>query len=451
MTASSWIVRDKQRRIATGSMLLVLSVFLSTCKDEPTRPPAQPTLQLSAEDASCTEAWLKISSTVIPSSIALRRNGQTVSVFNLVTSDSVVVDDSLLPGHTYVYEASRLQGTTETTTPVQLTTLDTTSHNFTWEWDTLGVTASTLNDVAIINDTLAYAVGEMYLRDSTGQIDPVLYNAARWDGTRWTIFRIPYIYHGSPTYSPITTLFTFNENDIWFDNSVHWDGQQFRSVDLAVSIFYGIGLNKIWGNETTGELYVVGNSGTIAYSPNHGTAWQRVESGTTLAVRDIWGATNARTGECEILALASTYTPELQGSMVFRITGNSATPISTTGMSPDMLSTWFVPGRRYYAVGAGIHQKRMLSDSAWSVYPPGAVTRYYSGGIRGQDVNDIFVVGSFGEVVHFNGQSWFRYFSDVPLPTGAYGGISVRDRLMMTVGLVGTSTGTRGAVLIGRR
>ncbi|MBI3006249.1 MAG: hypothetical protein HYY49_12660, partial [Ignavibacteriales bacterium] len=41
---------------------------------------------------------------------------------------------------------------------------DTTSHNFTWTIDTVGDgNSSVLYDVAIINDTLAYAVGEIYL------------------------------------------------------------------------------------------------------------------------------------------------------------------------------------------------------------------------------------------------------------------------------------------------
>ncbi|MBI5474092.1 MAG: hypothetical protein HY961_17290 [Ignavibacteriae bacterium] len=173
-----------------------------------------------------------------------------------------------------------------------------------------------------------------------------------------------------------------------------------------------------------------------------------MESGTALDVRDIWGATNGRTGGLEILALASTYTPQLQASKVFRIMSGSATMLSTTGMSPDMFSIWFVPGRRYYAVGAGIHQKRMLSDSAWSVYPPGVVTRFYSGEVRGQAINDVFIVGSFGEVVHFNGRSWFRYFSDVPLPSGYFGFVAIKGNLMMATGQINAS---KGIVLIGTR
>jgi hypothetical protein len=51
---------------------------------------------------------------------------------------------------------------------------DTTSHNFTWHIDTLGNfgSSSSFNDVAIINDSLAYAVGEIFFARQHGQDRP---------------------------------------------------------------------------------------------------------------------------------------------------------------------------------------------------------------------------------------------------------------------------------------
>ena len=46
---------------------------------------------------------------------------------------------------------------------------DTTSHNFTWQTFTFGEhSSSTLYDVAIINDSSIWAVGEIYMNDSLG-------------------------------------------------------------------------------------------------------------------------------------------------------------------------------------------------------------------------------------------------------------------------------------------
>ena len=67
-----------------------------------------------------------------------------------------------------------------TTGPTPLSGPDTTSHNFLWTLDTLGDgNSSTLYDVAIINDTLAYAVGEISVRNSIGGYRTPAFNFAR--------------------------------------------------------------------------------------------------------------------------------------------------------------------------------------------------------------------------------------------------------------------------------
>ncbi len=439
-----------------NSFVVIFSAIalVSSCKDDEPIQPHISTIQLTVEDASCTEAWLKVSLTDSnePRTVAILQDGQRVTVSRLPSPDSVFVIEGLLPRHTYSFVAQRLRDpiAIEASSTVQLTTMDTTRHNFMWQMDTLGVTSSTVNDIAIINDTLAYAVGELYLRDSTGQIDPQAYNMARWNGVSWQLMRIQFYTFcgqlGTGSY-PAKSILVFNSNDIWIgmvgSEVVRWNGQS-QSAPMCTPV----SINKLWG-ENPNSVYAVGNGGGIAHY--NGSTWQRMESGTSLDVRDIWGSTDPRTGRLEILALASTYTPDFQGSIVLRIEGNSVTPISTTGMSPDMFSIWFTAGRRYYAVGAGIHQKRVLSDSAWSVYPPGVVTRFFSGEVRGQDINDVFVVGSFGEVVHFNGQSWLRYFSDVPLPSGYLGFVAIKGNLVMATGQVSVGINSRGIVLIGRR
>jgi len=60
---------------------------------------------------------------------------------------------------------------------------DTTSHNFTFQTFTFGEhSSSVLYDVAIVNDSSIWAVGEIYLNDSLGQPDPIAYNSTHWDG-----------------------------------------------------------------------------------------------------------------------------------------------------------------------------------------------------------------------------------------------------------------------------
>jgi hypothetical protein len=102
--------------------------------------------------------------------------------------------------------------------PLPPTKTDTTSHNWSFSFDTLGATASVLSDVAIVNDSLAYAVGEMYLRDSSGQIDPQPYNMARWNGRGWQLMRIQfYTFCGQPGTGsyPARSILAFSVADIW--------------------------------------------------------------------------------------------------------------------------------------------------------------------------------------------------------------------------------------------
>jgi hypothetical protein len=55
-------------------------------------------------------------------------------------------------------------------------------------------------------------------------------------------------------------------------------------------------------------------------------------------------------------------------------------------------------------------------------------------GIRENGLNDIFVAGAFGEFLHFNGVSWKSYINEVGEFNGSYGGVSVKNNLVVTVG-----------------
>ena len=426
--------------------------LITGCKNAPPEPPPPyvSTIQLTLEDTGVTEAWLKLKFTdaSLPRTFSLQREGHATLSGTLVGQDTVLVDTGMAPRVSYSYKAFRLIGTTriDSSAPLQIITMDTTNHSITWALDTLGVAFSILNDIAIVNDTLAFAVGEIYLRDSTGQLDPRLYNLAVWNGDTWSIRRVPYYYGGIPYYYPIEGVFAFGSNDVWLCGGglSHWDGNTYTEVPIPSSVWGQSLMKRIWGISSS-QIYVVGTNGSAAYFD--GGTWQQIQTGTTLDFYDIWGSRN-RNGQWEILALASIFSSQTQESAIVEMVGNSATPVDVTGLSADMGAIWSVPGKVYYAVGAGIHRKRSLSDSAWVVYPPGVVTSNVSWGVRGVDINDVFVMGSFGEVVHFNGVNWHSYFPPHYLPTGGLGPVAVTKHLVIAVGDIG---GNRGAALIGRR
>lgn len=325
--------------------------------------------------------------------------------------------------------------------------LDTTSHSFTWQITLLGdgLSSSMLNDVAIINDTLAYAVGEIFLRDSTGQEDFNPYNAAIWNGRSWTIQRIPYYYQGQALYQPIRWIYALSESDIWFENSVRWNGQAFENVDIGTSVFLGIGSRKMWVS-TNGLMYIVGNSGTIALSTNHGSTWQALASGTTLPFQDIWGAANPATGQTEVLAVASNTIAVPSGKKLLRITGTTVSTVSDSGLSFALSGIWFLPNEIYYLVGGGIYYSGTVGTGTIWKGELSAVTPYYTEDVRGNGPNDVFVVGDYGEILHFNGASWRSFRSETGLTNGRYRRVAVAGNLVIAVG----DEGDQAVVAVGR-
>ncbi|MBI3004053.1 MAG: glucosyl transferase [Ignavibacteriales bacterium] len=310
---------------------------------------------------------------------------------------------------------------------------DTTSHNFTWTIDTLGDgNSSVLNDVAIINDTLAYAVGEIYLKDSTSQFDPAAYNLAKWNGQRWQLVRVPTeAFGGSIGNYPIRTVFAFGSNDVWTFSIAgsysHWNGQSWTTAYVAER---SGGAEKLWGTSAS-NLYLVGTNGSI--SLYNGNVWQKLTSGTTLDVQDIWGST--ANGQTEILAVASNRQFN-EGKMVLKISSTTVIPLSVGGLPWSLRGIWFDPGKQYYVVGDGIYfTDRTDSLSSWK---GGAniITTFYSYAIRGNRANDLFIAGAFGDLLHYNG-SWYQY-SQLRLDQGSWYRVEIKGNVVVAVGFTGS-------------
>ena len=208
----SLLAKARWKAIPAGLVLL----FLTTCQEPPTNNEPYPnsTLTLKALDVSSTEAWLKISLTGVDSTasdtipVILKRDGETVSTLDFVPfprpgsgrADTTIMDAGLEPGRSYSYKAYRQSVHTtaliDSSAPVTLTTLDTTSNDFTWTIDTLGSYGSYFNDVAIIDENNIWVVGNIVVPDPDSSFNGTgwkEYNAARWDGEQWNLKQIPFI------------------------------------------------------------------------------------------------------------------------------------------------------------------------------------------------------------------------------------------------------------------
>ena len=424
-----------------------LFLFFISCKDHPTQP-IQPPAQLTVLDASCIEAWIKISAPSQPGNVALLRNDSTVLTVALTQQDTIVVDRNLLPAHTYTYK-TRVLAAGVISDGVKATTMDTTSNNFTFEIDTLTTILSSpgrLVDVAIINDTLAYAVGNMGVPDSTGIVQP--YNVAVWNGKKWQLkafmsdTRI--LYPGSIgdtfTFAEGSAVFAFNENDVWIAAGCmfHFDGSTWTQMQAS---YAGI-QSRLWGTSSS-QTWCVEDGGRIVY--HTGSSWQPIQSGTTMDLTDIYGVNGK-------ILVACTNDEYAQG-VILSLNGSTCTTVEESDfITPDQLfrpklygdmaTVWIDEKNTIYAAGNLLFWNKYNQwDYVRSLpenYIGGNPNVYYRGAIgkiRGNASNDLWIGGDRNTLRHFNGMTW----TQVGLPYDpnsaiAWPGLAVKGNLCIATG-----------------
>ncbi len=428
-------------------LLLFNLLLLSGCK-QPTQPGLAAELQLTLEDVSCTEAWMKLTTTnlQLPTSITIKQNDVTRTTINLTTTDTLLYIDSLLPNRTYKFTAVATTTNTPSPTSNDLTTktMDTTSHNFTWQSWEFGDNycgSSGLFDVAIIDENNIWAVGQIYMRDSLGNCDPNAYNAVHWDGTKWQLKRI--YYKGG--FWVIRSIFAFNANDIWFSGYMRYYNGQFIELELP-DILIGWGINKLWGSSSS-DLYAVGNNGNIAHWD--GVRWKRIESNIIDDIQGIYGCKNSN-GEFEILSVASKEFHNVPTTLLKIVSQSSGIKKITHNLPLAMKDIWFKPQKRYIAVGDGVYSIKNLENSeGWKREVSSTINKWYSTAIDGENFNDIVVCCSGGELLHFNGIRWRNLTNQIGI-TGInrYAECKIKNGIIVSVGF--TLSG-QGIIVVGRR
>jgi len=403
-------VTSMNRKIILFLVLVLLGLTGCNTVDPP--PGDKPTFTLKLEDVSCTEAWIELTTTnlQLPTAITLKQTdptGDTKSqILNLNTKDSLLYIDSLLPNTSYQYSVSSIEYNVSSSN-LSITTMDTTSHNFTFTTWTFGEhSSSVLYDVAIVGDEI-WAVGAIYMNDSLGNPDPNFYNLLRWNGGGWDFERIYYNYQGSNFLAPLRSIFAFSSNDIWVGSNqpMHWTGTLWEKWDLQGNIWEGW-INKIWGSNSN-DIYVVGNNGNIARYLN-GT-WSRIESGTDVDLYDFWGSSDGK------IVWACGYTNNYATSILLKYSGiqleivyegNSANQNNGYYIGP-ISGVWGTGSIRIYMMNwGGIY----IQSNNSTLFLEKEIARFsdVGFGIDGTGNNNIFACGE-GFVGHWNGLSYTEY------------------------------------------
>lgn len=383
-------------------VLISFILLNSGCKKNATEPVE--TLALTVEEISCTEAWVKITSANFqnPSSLTLYVDDKANQNITFVSNDTLLYVDSLLPNQSYKIKVTfATNNQQQTTNEVIAKTMDTTNHNFSWQTFTFGEhSSSTLYDVAIIDENNIWAVGEIYMNDSLGKPDPNNYNAAHWNGSKWELIKIAG-YGGWVC----RTVFAFSENNIWFEGTIQWDGKKYSVYNNKFPLEPngdGWQINKMWGTSSN-NLYVIGNGGNIAHYD--GESWQKIESGTTTNINDIYGAVDKNGKQRIFCAVTNVHN---DGDIkLLKIDENKKVediPITVIGNQGYTISSVWTDKRKTYFCGDGVF---VSSDDL--LFKEVNVNDRYKYKIRGNGVNDIFMV-DYSSVSHYNGSTWSEIY-----------------------------------------
>jgi hypothetical protein len=387
----------------------------------------------------------------------LKQTNQTgdtkTQILNLNTQDSLLYIDSLLPNQTYKILAAMQQpvpmGYNSASNEVSVTTMDTTSHNFTWHTFEFGIqtNVSRLFDIAIINENDIWVVGEIYMLDSLGRPDPNSYNAVHWNGQSWELKRI-YTYSScNPVdYAPLKAIWAFSENNIVVTSggSIGWFDGNTNRADCGIRSILTGSINKLWGISSN-DLYAVGSNGNIARY--NGSRWTKIESGTNLYLADIAVNNSNELFTCGLKMST------VDGIIVKTENGtNFSTFVESDNIPPTQLfkpklygtisSVCFDRSNTLYAAGNIVYQYKLgrwdYLRSLPENYIGGNTGTYYRGyvyKIRATASNDIWIAGDRNTLRHFNGSIWQQiglpYDPQIDL---VWRGIETKDNITVIVG-----------------
>jgi len=391
--------------------LIIIGVILFSCElFERVEP------DLEVIDVFCTEAVLKVrfDNSDGENSFNLVRNDTVVGSYKTGKSDTVIIDNGLMPDSDYRYRVDFLKGgkIVSKSDEVAVHTMDTTSHDFVWEVDTLGIYGSYLNDCWIVNENDIYVVGRIRLPDPDSSWNGTGYeefNLAHWDGEKWEYMRVI-------DSAPIMSIFYFSENDIWANTSYpqHWDGKEWKWYRLDQSIRPGVIL-ECWGTSSD-NMYFVGGDGTIVHYD--GKNFTKIESGTEIDLKDIDGTPD---GE-DIFIVGYNDSGELSGNSVCLKyeNGRCKKVFSSSSYLGDSEEGDY---GRFHAVKVYENIAYFTTGGTWLLrydFENDVVTyipqfKFFRDGYRfvTLDMNnpcDLILVSAWCHIFHYNGKSWKAIF-----------------------------------------
>jgi hypothetical protein len=314
---------------------------------------------------------------------------------------------------------------------------------YTWTIDTLAYPGSFQT---MMRDIWGISPGDVYVVGHNDQNRGLMWH---YDGAKWTDVKLSAT-QGGTILGPIDLIAVhgFSANDIWavgehldrnpspppdyLDSSllIHYNGAAWWEERLSGGRLLGC-----IGGDTRTNLWTAGR--TKYLYQYDGAMWKR-DSLPVLVPADGYFGVNAIAPKSagEVYALGNTHQNSLAKDtyFFFRRTQLGWSMADSAIVEPGHIENkwgysglWVSPSGRVYSVGGGVFQ---LLGNNWErmIDSQKALLR-----ISGTSDNNIFVVGSFGTVLHYNGVDWFQ-FMEIRYVDVNYWGIWTNGKEVMIVG-----------------
>jgi hypothetical protein len=159
-------------------------------------------------------------------------------------------------------------------------------------------------------------------------------------------------------------------------------------------------LRNVWASASN-DAFAVGSEGLILHYD--GNSWSQMESRTKYHLRDVWGFASD-----DVYACGGNIGDAVKPILLHYDGISWESVLDTTKEERDYLeSIWGTSSDNlYFSSGSGFFQVNIYDGWTSSVIPDDhtAINK-----LRGSSKYNIFIAGHFGLLLHYNGNSWYRY------------------------------------------
>lgn len=317
----------------------------------------------------------------------------------------------------------------------------------------MNVPGTFLDDVVLVNDSLAYAVGQIYSRDSTGNVSPFASNMVDWNGSRWSLKKL-YYFDGTVN-SPIVPtwgIVVHGRHEVWLSSGsiFQWDVDstiakmvfsrfQFPNPNVVLMSLSSNGSLPVFAYGTHGQIVVW-----------DGASWTIQQTGTGVDITDVWVDASGQS------AWACGYASNYSESVLLRFDGKSWNIVWKTGLSSSphpfkglLQSLWSTDNQNLLIVGGdGVY--RIRTDGGSPARIENVALGAYPHSVRGPAMNDLFVVGDGGMVWHYNGSTWHK-FTELSHSLFTLLSVAFNGRTVIIVGADFNRGIQQGIIIMGKR